>query len=56
MTKEKTKIAGFCSGHDCAYAVLENGIPLIHNELERFTREKEPIADSLQFLLDTFKS
>lgn len=56
MTKQKIKIAGFCSGHDCAYAVLENGVPLIHNELERFTREKEPIADSLQFLLDTFKS
>jgi len=49
------KIAGFCSGHDCSYAILENGIPVIHNELERFTREKEPIGDSIQFMFDTYE-
>jgi len=49
------KIAGFCSGHDCSYAILENGIPIIHNELERFTREKEPIGDSIQFMFDTYE-
>lgn len=48
------KIAGFCSGHDCSYAILENGIPILHNELERFTREKEPIGDSIQFMFDTY--
>lgn len=48
------KIAGFCSGHDCAYAILENGIPILHNELERFTREKEPIGDAIQFMFDTY--
>lgn len=48
------KIAGFCSGHDCSYAILENGIPIIHNELERFTRQKEPIGDSIQFMFDTY--
>ena len=48
------KIVGICSGHDCSYAVLENGIPIIHNELERFIRQKEPIADALEFLFDTY--
>lgn len=48
------KIAGLCSGHDCSYAILENGIPVLHNELERFTREKEPIGDSLEFLFNSY--
>ena len=43
------KIVGLLSGHDCSYCVLENGIPKIHNELERFIREKEPPGDSLEF-------
>ncbi len=42
------KILGFQTGHDVAYAVLENGIPIIHEELERFTREKEPLGDGLK--------
>jgi carbamoyltransferase len=48
------KIIGICSGHDCSYAVLENGIPVIHNELERFIRQKEPIDDAVKFLFDTY--
>lgn len=48
------KIAGFCSGHDCSYAILKNGIPIIHNELERFIREKEPIGDSIEFMFNTY--
>lgn len=35
------KILGFQSGHDVSYTLLENGVPLIHEELERFSREKE---------------
>ena len=27
------KILGFQSGHDVAYCVLENGVPIIHEEL-----------------------
>lgn len=46
------KIIGFQSGHDVAYCVLENGIPIIHEELERFTREKEPFGDGLQMFFD----
>ena len=38
--KKSDKIIGFHSGHDCSYAILDNGIPVLHNELERFTREK----------------
>ena len=36
------KIVGFQSGHDPSYCILEDGIPIVHEELERFTREKEP--------------
>ena len=49
------KIAGFCSGHDCAYAILEDGIVTLHNELERFTREKEPLGDSIKFMFDSYR-
>tara|TARA_Y100001973_G_C5173706_1_gene320614 strand:+ start:54 stop:1679 length:1626 start_codon:yes stop_codon:yes gene_type:complete len=45
------KIIGFQSGHDVSYTILENGVPIIHEELERFTREKEPLGDGLEFAL-----
>jgi len=48
------KIAGLCSGHDCSFAILENGIPTFHAELERYIRIKEPLGDSLEFLFDTY--
>ena len=41
------KILGFQSGHDVSYCILENGIPIIHEELERFIRKKEPLGDGL---------
>ena len=47
------KIVGFQSGHDVSYCVLENGVPIIHEELERFTREKEPFGDGLEMFFDT---
>jgi len=43
------KIVGLLSGHDCSYSVLEDGVPIVHNELERFIREKEPPGDALEF-------
>lgn len=46
------KILGFQTGHDVAYSILENGIPLIHEELERFTRQKEPLGDGLKMAFD----
>ena len=48
------KIVGICSGHDVSYAVLENGVPILHNEKERFSRIKEEIGDGFGFLLDTY--
>ena len=52
---EKTeKIIGFHSGHDCSYCVFENGIPIIHNELERFSRKKEHLGDALEFLFQSY--
>jgi len=48
------KIAGLWSGHDCSYTVLENGVPLVHDELERFNREKEPQGDAFQLLKENY--
>ncbi len=48
------KIVGICSGHDVSYAVLEDGVPILHNEKERFSRIKEEIGDGFGFLFDTY--
>ena len=48
------KILGFQSGHDVSYCLLKNGIPIIHEELERFIREKEPAGDAIQLLFDNY--
>ena len=45
------KILGFQSGHDVSYCILDNGVPVIHEELERFIREKEPMGDGLEMAL-----
>ena len=51
--KELNKIVGISTGgHDVSYAVLEDGKPLVHAELERYTREKECGGDAVRFLLD----
>ena len=50
------KILGFQSGHDVSYCVLENGVPIIHEELERFTREKEPLGDGLKMAFEMLGS
>jgi len=46
------KILGVHGGHDSAYAVLEDGLPVVHNELERFNRQKGCKGDSLKLALD----
>jgi len=43
------KIVGFHSGKDVAYAILENGVPVVHEELERISRKKMELADGLTF-------
>ena len=48
------KIAGVWSGHDCSYCILEDGKPVIHDEYERFIREKEPVGDSVDFLFKNY--
>jgi carbamoyltransferase len=50
------KIAGVFSGHDCSYTIMNNGIPVIHDELERFIRQKEPYGDSVQFMFEKYKN
>lgn len=48
-TKEVKRIVGYQSGkHDVSYCILENGIPVIHEELERLIRIKEPWGDGLE--------
>ena len=49
------KIAGLCSGHDCAVAILDSGKPVLHLELERYLRLKEPLGDSLKLLFDKYE-
>ena len=50
------KIVGFHSGHDYAYSILDNGVPVLHNELERFNRRKNSVSNSIQFFLDNEKN
>ena len=45
------KIVGFHSGHDSSYSILDDGIPVVHNELERFNRRKNSLANSIDFFL-----
>ena len=45
-TKGKKKVIGLHSGHDCSLCILEEGVPILHIELERFLRKKEPRGDS----------
>jgi len=47
-------IAGFHSSHDCSFSILEEGVPLIHVELERYIRLKEPMGDGLEFLFANY--
>ena len=47
-------IAGFHSGHDCSFGILKDGRPVVHAELERYIRLKEPIDDSLKFLFEKY--
>lgn len=42
------KLLGLWSGHDCSFAVLNNGVVEMHTELERHLREKEPAGDSVE--------
>ena len=47
------KIVGYHSGrHDVSYSILENGIPVIHEELERLLRVKEPPGDGLSMYFE----
>ena len=32
--------------------MLKDGVPIIHEELERFIREKEPLGDGLEMLFE----
>ena len=45
------KIVGFHSSHDSSYSVLEDGVPKVHNEIERFNRIKNCVANSIEFFL-----
>jgi len=50
--KKITKIVGYQSGHDVSYCILENGIPLIHEELERISRQKMEYGNGLKFFFE----
>ena len=53
VTDKKIRIVGYQSGkHDVSYCILENGIPVIHEELERLIRVKEPWGDGLKMYFE----
>ena len=49
------KVAGLWAGHDCSFCVLENGMPLIHAEYERYNREKSPPGDAADFMFERYE-
>jgi carbamoyltransferase len=51
------KICGFHTTpcHDVAFAVLEDGRPIIHAELERYNRVKMTSGDAIAFLRETYE-
>ena len=49
------KIAGVWSGHDTSFCILEDGIPILHAELERYNREKEPQGDSILLMNNVYQ-
>jgi len=52
-SNKKVKIVGYQSGkHDVSYCILENGVPIIHEELERLIRVKEPWGDGLKMYFE----
>lgn len=55
MGVKKTKIVGFQSGHDVSYCVLENGIPVIHEEMERITRTKMEYGSGLKMFFERYE-
>lgn len=46
------RVTGLWSGHDASFCNLDDGVPTLHAELERYTREKEPAGDSIKFMMD----
>jgi len=46
------RVTGLWSGHDASFCNLDNGIPTLHAELERYTREKEPAGDAIKFMME----
>lgn len=52
-SSQKSRIIGYQSGkHDVSYCILEDGVPVIHEELERLIRVKEPWGDGLKMYLE----
>ena len=48
-------IVGIQSGHDVSYSILKNGMPLIHEELERFSRVKKNLEMALSFFRKNYQ-
>ena len=47
-------IGGLYNSHDTSFAILENGIPVLHVELERYIRQKQPKGDAFQLLMNDY--
>jgi len=49
------KIAGVWSGQDTSFCILEDGIPILHTELEQYNIEKEPQGDSILLMNNVYQ-
>jgi len=47
-------ICGLYNSHDTSFAILENGKTILHVELERYIRQKQPIGDAFQLLMNDY--
>ena len=48
-------VAGLYASHDTSFCILEDGQPILHVELERYIRQKQPKGDPFQLLMNDFK-
>ena len=47
-------IGGLYNSHDTSFAILENGRTILHVELERYIRQKQPEGDAFQLLMNDY--
>jgi len=50
-----TYVCSWWPGHDASYCIMKDGETIIHAEIERLTRVKETMANTLEYVFDNHK-